>query len=122
MQCIYSTSEYIKIPDTINILDQRHLGYGKSTEGRQLLEYNVRHGKVTIIVMRSYDNLGEMYGLLGRDTRERSIIFKGKPQPGMCEFTDELDTMKDIVPSFISCRSCGDILADINYRKWMLLT
>lgn len=108
MQDNYSTGEYLTVPDTVNILDQRHIGFGKTTEGLQLIDHNVRHGKVSIVVMRSYDNLREMYGRLSPDTRARSVLFQGRPQPGMCNFTDEIETFKNIIPSLISCGSCGE--------------
>ena len=120
MQYQYSTSEYLTISDLENILDQRHIGYGKTTEGLELLNHNVRHGSVSIVVMRSYDNLREMYDRLSPDTRVRSVLFQGRPQPGMCNHTEALANLKDIIPSFISCAGCGDFSCGYQRQKQII--
>lgn len=92
-----------------NLLDRRPQGYGKSTEARTKAINRAEEGFTTIYCVEDYKTAEEFAEEVRKESPETPVmIFRGKPQPGMCKILENLDTEKlyqSIEPLFI-CRWC----------------
>lgn len=93
-----------------NIFDTRFTGGGKTTSALEYLHTVVPNGHWVIVLMQSYERLQSNYLSHFDDAlKERTILFKGKTQEGLCKYSQALRDLssKDILAKTM-CASCDE--------------
>lgn len=88
-----------------NILDRRGTGCYKTTEAIEQLNTTVAGSGIVVYVMLSYDNLAEIEK---RITAPNIVIFRGRPQPGMCVLHPNTQKISKYIRPKFRCHSCPE--------------
>lgn len=96
----------IGMRERLNIFDRRHTGAGKTRDSIKFITSEVIQKRATITIMYSYKNLEEIFENLSDEIKERSLIFKGRTKPDVCEKAEFFERLYHHIRPRYDCITC----------------